>query len=1298
MLSRSRTLLAASALALVVSCSARGDAPAPASRPAPDAAPAAELAVEAFVAHRDDRAGARLAPTFTWLARAAAGVRFASADEAAKGVLASLRRPYALDDAAFTSLHLREVDESKGGPIIVRYEQRDAARDLEVFRGGLAIALTRDFDPVSASGLVVRSLAGAERPFTRSASQAVLDAHALLGLAPRDFTSLGAAAGGYERFAASGLAAPARVKKVLYPEDAGVVPAYYVELQVRGAPARSFVVAAEDGHVLLTNELTRRDAYSYRVYADPATKIPLDGPQGNAAAPHPTGRPSGFTPSLGAMSLVTLESFPFSKKDPWLPPGATVTSGNNVDAYPDIVTPDGVGGDAPATVTSASTFDYSYDTTRSPGATATNIAAATTNLFYLTNVLHDWYYDLGFDEASGNHQVDNFGRGGLGGDPLKAEAQDFSGRNNANATVPADGDSPRLQMYVFSGPSAANLEVLTPAPLAGRKPTAVAGFGKDVFDLTGPVGLASDDQGADPLDACETISGNLSGKIALVHRGLCSFIQKAQNVQAAGAVGVIVANVAASADRDVPPFMGGTTDAVTIPALALAYADGKALETAAAAGTATVHLARETATDLDGALDSTVVAHEWGHVISNRLVGNANGLTTNQAGGLGEGWGDFSGLLLMVREDDLASPDGAGWRGAYPNGGYAMLGAGADFYYGIRRVPYSIDFAKDPLTFRHIANGQPLPSGVPIAFGEDGSFNAEVHNVGEVWATMLWECYAALLRDGRYGFAEAQTRMRRYYVASLKLTPVDPTLLEARDAVLAAALATDPGDYLAFWQAFARRGAGVGALGPGKDSATNSGVVESFSADNDVQMSGGSVTDDVLSCDHDGVIDEGEIGTFTFDVRNAGPGALEAPVAVLSSTDPRVVFPDGASLTLPALKPFGKAVTLKVHVQLRGAAKSAEVPVHVSVTDPSFAKGHVATYEVMVRANADQAAESSATDHVDTAKTSWTTSVSDPTGTATAFERVSTGLDAYWSGGDPFVPADVYLTSPAFAVEGSRFELTFKHRYSFRISTRRAVDVDGGVVEVSRDNGKTWKDASAYGAVDYNTTLDVGGRGDNPLKGQKAYGNTSPGYPDAWLTSTLSLDLGGPADAVKVRFHIGAGSGFSGAPGWDIDDVALGKIASTPFWSFVDHADLCDENAPVATAPEALDVISGRDFALEGSGSSPTGAPVTFTWAQLEGPSALPYARDPASARASFIAPTVGAPTALVFELRASDGALLSPGARVRVNVTLPGGVDDGCSTSRRAPARTHGAPFAAGLGLLALVAAGLFARRRLAR
>lgn len=74
--------------------------------------------------------------------------------------------------------------------------------------------------------------------------------------------------------------------------------------------------------------------------------------------------------------------------------------------------------------------------------------SAETVLFFAMNFAHDFYYDLGFDEAAGNFQLDNFGRGGVGGDPLKAKARAV-GRNNANYVNAPDGMSPTINMFLW---------------------------------------------------------------------------------------------------------------------------------------------------------------------------------------------------------------------------------------------------------------------------------------------------------------------------------------------------------------------------------------------------------------------------------------------------------------------------------------------------------------------------------------------------------------------------------------------------------------------------------------------------------------------------------------------------------------------------------------------------------------------------------------------------------------------------------------------------------------------------------
>ena len=168
--------------------------------------------------------------------------------------------------------------------------------------------------------------------------------------------------------------------------------------------------------------------------------------------------------------------------------------------------------------------------------------------------------------------------------------------------------------------------------------------------------------------------------------------------------------------------------------------------------------------------------------MSNRLIGNGSGLSSSQGSGMGEGWSDFVAMLTTVRPEDAMAPANANWNGAYPVGAWATWSIGSKTWYeGIRRYPYSADLAKNPLTFQHVQEGVPLPATPTPAFGADGSGSSEVHSTGEVWQSMLWDCYVGLLRDtARYTFPQANLRMRQYLVASLKLTPNAPTILEAR--------------------------------------------------------------------------------------------------------------------------------------------------------------------------------------------------------------------------------------------------------------------------------------------------------------------------------------------------------------------------------------------------------------------------------------------------------------------------------------------------------------------------------------
>jgi hypothetical protein len=80
-------------------------------------------------------------------------------------------------------------------------------------------------------------------------------------------------------------------------------------------------------------------------------------------------------------------------------------------------------------------------------------AAATTNLFVMHNRMHDWSYYLGFTEENYNMQVNNFGKGGVGGDPELGSSQagrrTLNGRDNANQITLQDGIAPITNQYLW---------------------------------------------------------------------------------------------------------------------------------------------------------------------------------------------------------------------------------------------------------------------------------------------------------------------------------------------------------------------------------------------------------------------------------------------------------------------------------------------------------------------------------------------------------------------------------------------------------------------------------------------------------------------------------------------------------------------------------------------------------------------------------------------------------------------------------------------------------------------------------
>ncbi|MFO0600650.1 MAG: myxosortase-dependent M36 family metallopeptidase [Myxococcaceae bacterium] len=1236
-------------MCLVPSCS-----PEPELAAAPT--PLAITAPSPHIASLDARARV---PSFIWADPSQRGtnsaVATATPDAAARMHLQAYGSIYRLNPRDVDALELRDLHDTGQGPIIARYGRR--IDGVEVWNEVISIAMDRDRQAIAVAGFVTGDAPTPSKargtPFSLPPARAAAAAFTALGQDVSE-ASLGApiaAEGDFVELSNPVSAQPVRARKTWFrTDDHRLVDAWYLEVDhgfsADGTPQWfSYVVSATDGAVLFKNDLTANDhPVTYRLWADVAPlPIPQDGPQGNATSPLPGASLNNFNPPFLSPSLLTIASLRnLGVFDDWLPAGATETLGNNVDAYVDIVSPDGFtpGADFRADVTAANTFDRVFDTTQAPTVSVNQQKAAITQLFYNVNFWHDWYYVAGFDERAGNAQSSNYGRGGVQGDPIRGEAQDSSSRNNANMSTPSDGARPRMQMFLWDY-SAASLTMTTPVPATYANLGLPSGWSQTNFTLPASTPFSR----SNPAEACTALTGAVAGTIVIADRGTCGFSVKAANAQAAGAAGIIIANVAASANPTVAPGMALTAGQTppTIPAFSVNLADGNTLRTQVGAGPMTGGMSRTTEVR-DGDIDNSVMAHEWGHYISNRLVFNANGLGSNMSRGLGEGWADTHAMLMTVRAGDDLEPTNATWNGVYAAAAYSAAGfaRGNPYYYGIRRYPYSTDMTKNPLTFKHIGDGNALPVGPPV--NGNTSTNSEVHNTGEVWATMLWECYAALLRDTqggspRFTFDQARDRWRNYLVAAYKMTPSNPTLLQARDALLAVALATDPVDYSRFTVAFAKRGAGVFAVAPDINSANNMPVVESFSVGAALAATTATLTDDVTpQCNRDNVLDNGEQGTVTLTFRNVGSAALAPSTATVSSSVPGITFPLGNTVAIPAAAQF-QAVTTTVRVAMSGLAPGPTA-FDLTVNAPDLGAGAPPPKTFSFLGNYDVVPNGSFTDTVEAPNTAWQV-VNAPTslGQAEMWQRTAIAInDHRWTGPSASQAGTSDLVSPAvFALPGQPLIISFRHRFSFESPV-----FDGGVIEISTDGGVTWVDLGTA-LAGYNGTL--GNASNNPLGGRPAFVNQSTGYP-AFANVSLNLGTAYAGKQVQVRFCVASDAGTSSA-GWDIDDLQFSGISAMPFDALVPQPAVCN-NAPVANAGlsgpvnefTASPAFGPVTVTLDGSASQDAdGQALTYQWVQVAGPAVTlssTTARQP-----TFTAPTIAraaSPVRLTFQLVVSDG------------------------------------------------------------
>ena len=1239
---------------VIAACSPQDPAPGPGDPTSRASVPGSDVAAP-VVTSRD----AEGASTFLWAGTSSATRPIAGKPgDVARAHLAAHASRLGISRSLVRGALLASEHDLPGGGSVVTFRQQ--LNGIEVFRTRASVVLDATNNLVAISGNLRAAAAMPSKigAFTLTPEQALAKAYS-----DRFGAQLGAGAitdvgpepnGEYHAYRVS--TAPgtprivdtARVRKVYVPQKGRLVAAYHAELIARAPGSKDndgwlYAVAADDGRTLHRSSITAHETFKYRVWAEAGqNNIPTDGPLKDST---PITTTAANTKELGfaAPILVSVDGFNKNPKgtfDPWLTAAATTTKGNNVDAYSDRNsaddgTNDGFdAADLRADVTAAKTFDRTYNTALQPDSSPDQIKAAITQLFYVTNWMHDYWYDSGFDEKSGNAQASNYGRGGKEGDALHAEAQDGADQgqsNNANMSSYSDGRSPRMQMYVWDGPPNHSLGT-TPA-VAFTDSLGNASFGPEVFDLTANGAVAA------PLDACAA-PADLTGKIAIIDRGNCTFGEKAKNAQAAGAVGVIIVNNAANPSHQ-PPTPAGGDASVTIPILGMSLEDGALLKTKIGAGTVSIHMKRGAETLRDGTIDNGVVAHEWGHYLHHRLVECGS----PSCDGMSEGWADFNALLMVIKGGDALDTT------AFPLTQYAgVAGSDAPSYFGIRRAPYSSDLAKNPFTFKHIRKKATLPTTAPLnGVTPDMS---EAHNVGEIWAETLFEAYTNLLRDTqgaspRLTFDQAKRRMADYIVAGMKATPPEPTFVEQRDAVLAVAYARDVKDFAAMAKGFAKRGLGVGAVAPPISSDTLDEAVEDMSFKGNLAIIDTTIDDAVRSCDRDGYLDADEKGDVTIRVKNAGWVNLANTSVTVASANAGVTFAGGGKATVASLDPFG---VMKVRIGISfdaAAAKQTTVPITVTLANGDSFKTSVAG-TIEPRVNFDIALASATSDDVESPTSAWTLGhgLADP---ADAWNRAlktdANGKnvsppDFRWHGDDLPSVSDESLVSPSLTVSATdAFKVSFKHKYSFENGPdgkgAPLVFFDGGVIEISQDNGATWADIATIVDPGYTheiyTSLPASPGDDNPLSGRMAFA----GALEAWTPVTLDLGTALAGKTVKIRFRLGSDGGTSDA-GWDIDDLSFAGITNKPFPSLIDDASVC-KGVPIAVAGPAQTVAPEAAVALDASGSSdPDKDPITFAWEQLDGPE-VELAAPTTDAKTGFKAPKVTKETKLLFRVTVAD-------------------------------------------------------------
>jgi hypothetical protein len=296
-----------------------------------------------------------------------------------------------------------------------------------------------------------------------------------------------------------------------------------------------------------------------------------------------------------------------------------------------------------------------------------------------------------------------------------------------------------------------------------------------------------------------------------------------------------------------------------------------------------------------------------------------------------------------------------------------------------------------------------------------------------------------------------------------------------------------------------------------------------------------TLVDDAASCDHDGVLDNGESGTLFLTFANQGPNNLNQIELTVTSTNPHVTFPFGTTVKFPPLQKAGTS-TGSIRVALSDAGGVEAADFQIAIVAPELELPSGLSVNATHRVNYDTVAGSSATETVESTDNVWTIAGDAPElPNVTSWKRRALSPTQHvWFGPDnngqiddrkDWLPDEQILMSPVLHVGAGPLTLSFQHRHAFE-----GGNWDGGVIEISTD-GTTWTDIGtpAYnGQTNAVTAAPIGAN-------RKAFVVRNTGWPNF---SNVALNLGATYanQDVRIRFRIGADES-TGAPGWDVRKV-----------------------------------------------------------------------------------------------------------------------------------------------------------------